>query len=329
MALRVAIIGCGYIAGFADDTGKRPQIFTHAKALSLSKKCKLVACCDNDTRQLKKFSKRWDIKKIYTDIDEMLSNNKIDIVTVASPSNKHFEHIHKSTKYNIKAIFCEKPLTHEIKTSKEIIKICKEKNIKLAVNFMRRWDQFFGEVKQVIQSEKLGKIDTTVAYVDTALYTNSIHMIDLICYLIGNVKNVIGKLDKKNKIRVVNKKKDPGAILLLEHQNDSFTFIKATGESMKNHFFEIDINFSGGRIRILDDGSKYEIYKFKPIKEKKWLSKLYLSKIKENKYHRERLVDAYTNISQSIINNEKINSSGESSLQSLKIIDEVHRNKKI
>ena len=154
-------------------------------------------------------------------------------------------------------------------------------------------------------------------------------MIDLICYLIGDVKNVRGKIDKKNKIRVVNQKKDPGAILLLEHQNDVFTFIKATGKSMRNHYFEIDINFSEGRIRVLDDGSKYELYRFKPIEEKKWLSKLYLSKVKENKYNSERLINAYINILKSINNNEKINSSGESSLQSLKIIDAVHRNIKI
>ena len=36
--------------------------------------------------------------------------------------------------------------------------------------------------------------------------------------------------------------KDPGATIILNHKNHAISFIKATGESKKNHFFELDIN---------------------------------------------------------------------------------------
>ena len=323
--INVAILGCGYIGGFADDSGKRPQIYSHAKAISSMENLKLISCCDTDKTQLEKFSKRWSVDKKYSDLKEMLLNEKIDILVISTPTKFHYENIVIAADFPLKAIFCEKPLTYDTKSSTKIIKLCKTKNKILAVNFMRRWDSFYLDCKKILQSGELGEIHSIVSYVDTALYMNSIHMLDIINFFAGDIRKVYGKIDEFNETRVVDGKPDPGAYIVIIHKNQIISFIKASGETKKNHFFEIDIQCSKGRLRMLDDGERYEVYKFKPCKEKKWLSQLVLERIKENDFSSERLINAYQNILSTMEGNGKINSDGESSIKSLEIIEEVYK----
>ena len=237
---KIAIVGCGYIGGFADDTGDRPQIYSHAKAINKMNECELVACCDTNKDQLKKFSERWNVKKIFNDMNIMLDEIEVDVLVVATPTIHHERNIIDALKYPIKSIFCEKPLSTNSETSNKIIELCDKKGIKLAVNYMRRWDDLYIKCKELLFSGELGKLNSIVAYVDTALYMNSIHMIDLIDFFAGDVETVVGRIDEENEVRIVNDIPDPGAYIVIFHKNKVVSFVKATGESKKNHYFELD-----------------------------------------------------------------------------------------
>ena len=323
---KVAIIGCGYIGGFADDSGSRNQIYSHAKAISKLDNFEIVSCCDSDKLQLEKFSSRWKIKNTYLDLACMLKNEDVDILVVCTPTRYHVENIKLAIQFPIKAIFCEKPISYDSNSSNEIVKLCKKNKILLAVNFMRRWDQFYIDCKNILDSKELGDIQSIVSYVDTALFMNAIHMIDLILFLAGDFNNVYGKIDRVNEIRVVDGKDDPGAFIYISHKNNISSIIKATGASRRNHYFEIDIQCSNGRIRMLDDGKKYEIYKFKECSDKTWLSMLDLEKTVINNFSNERMLNAYNNIADAIKSNTPLNSSGYSAVKSIELIEEVYKN---
>ena len=327
MMIKIALVGCGYIGGFADDTGKRQQIYSHAKAISKIKECKLVACCDSNKSNLEKFVDRWQVEKSYTNMKEMLVETEVDILVIATPTTEHHKNILEALKYPIKSIFCEKPLSMNTSDSNELIELCEKKGVVLAVNYMRRWDNLYHDCRKLLLSNELGVINSIVAYVDTALYMNSIHMIDLIDFFAGDFETVIGKFDEANEVRIVNNNPDPGAYIMILHKNNIVSFIKASGESKKNHYFELDFQCTKGRLRILDDGAKYEIYKFSPCEEKKWLSKLILDRTIVNSYKYERLVNAYQDIIKSIRSKHIPASDGRSSQKSMRIIEEVYLNK--
>jgi len=288
-----AIVGCGNIAGLADDDAKKRHIYTHAKAIDMIDRLVLSACCDTDETRLNAFAERWRIPNKYLDLRDMLGKERIDILVVATPTDFHYEHVLIGLSNNIEVVFCEKPLTWEIEQGIELVNKAKQLNKLLVVNYMRRWDSFYLECKNILESGELGRVETVVGYVDTALYMNSSHMLDMIIFFCGDVHSVIGYLDKMNKPRVVHGKKDFGGIVTIRHKNGIITFVKATGESQRNHFFELDFQCTKGRLRILDDDMKYEVYKFVDSPQHKGLDELTLEYTKLNDNKDERVVSTY------------------------------------
>ena len=174
-------------------------------------------------------------------MQELLRDEQIDILVIATPTKTHYENVLSALSSNVKAIFCEKPLTFDLGQSIELVKKAKELSKLLVVNYMRRWDKFYAECKELLESGELGRIETIVAYVDTALYMNSSHMLDMLIYFGGDVFSCVGYIDRINNPRVVHGEKDFGGITLIKHKNGVVSFVKATGESQRNHFFELDI----------------------------------------------------------------------------------------
>ena len=321
---RVAIVGCGNVAGTVDDDVRRRHIFCNAKALSMIKRLRLTACCDIDETCLKTFAKKWKIPGQYLDLPEMLREEQIDILVIATPTKAHYEQVLQALSSNVEAIFCEKPLSFDFKSGVEMVRKAKELNKLLVVNYTRRWDKFYAECKNLLESGELGRIETIVAYVDTALYMNSSHMLDMLLYFGGDVFSCVGYIDRISKTRVVHGEKDFGGIALFKHKNGIISFVKATGESRRNHFFELDIQCTKGRLRILDDDTKYEVYKFKESPQYEGLDELALAYTKANDNKSERLVDAYLDILDCIENKKESAFSATEALKSLELVKLIY-----
>lgn len=322
---RVAIVGCGNIAWEADEDVKKRHIYSHAKAISMVKQLKLTACCDIDKTCLKTFAKRWNVPGQYLDLQEMLREEQIDILVIATPTRAHYENVLLALESNVEVIFCEKPVSVDLERGVELVKKAKELNKLLVVNYQRRWDKFYAECKALLESGKLGRIETIVAYVDTALYMNSIHMVDMLIYFGGDVYSCVGCIDRINNTRVVHGEKDFGGIALFKHKNGIISFVKATGESRRNHFFELDIQCTSGRLRILDDDTKYEVYKFKESPQHKGLDELALVYTKANDDKSERAVDAYLDILDCIENKKEPRFSAMAALKSLELVNLIYK----
>ena len=85
-------------------------------------------------------------------------------------------------KANVKAIFCEKTISYSLDDSSEIVELCKKNNVVLAVNHVRRWDDFNQKIKNIITQDNYGDIYTIDCYGGTALHTSTSHLIDLMCF---------------------------------------------------------------------------------------------------------------------------------------------------
>lgn len=321
---RIGIVGCGNIAGLVDDDVKKRHIYTHAKAVGIIKQLTIAACCDQDEIRLKAFADRWGIPRRYLNLQHMLREEQIDILVIATPTNFHFEHVMEGLSSNVKAVFCEKPLALNIEDGVKLVKKAKQVNKPLIVNYMRRWDTFYLECKKLLDSGELGRVETIVAYVDTALYMNSSHMLDMIIYFGGDIHSVVGFLDKLNRPRVVHGREDYGAIATVRHKNGITTFLKATGESQRNHFFELDFQCTKGRLRILDDDMKYEVYRFKDSPQHKGLCELALEYTRFNDNKNERVVEAYLDILNCLEHKKQPLSAAKEALKSLELINLIY-----
>lgn len=87
--IRAAVVGLGRIAWTLEDDPKRDHPCTHAGALAQLPGVELVAGAARSEKSAKAFQERFHTKKAYTDYLEMVREEKIDIVGVATNPETH------------------------------------------------------------------------------------------------------------------------------------------------------------------------------------------------------------------------------------------------
>ena len=138
-----AILGCGNIANdFARDiTRMGGNIYsvanrTYEKALS--------------------FAEKYNIEKVYEKIDDLFADEKVDIIYIATPHNKHIEYILKALENN-KHVLCEKAITLNSDELNKAVKLANEKKLILAEAMTIYNMPLYIELENIINSSKLGE----------------------------------------------------------------------------------------------------------------------------------------------------------------------------
>lgn len=136
----------------------------HAENISQMNDACLYALCDLDEEKLAKEAKRLNATKTYTDFDDMIADEEIDAITIASPSHLHTEQIAKALKAG-KHVFSEKPLGTTVEQCKIAEKAVEEHpNQIFMLGFMRRFDSSYKYAKEAIVSGKIGKVYMVRSY---------------------------------------------------------------------------------------------------------------------------------------------------------------------
>jgi scyllo-inositol 2-dehydrogenase (NADP+) len=103
--------------------------------------------------------------KIARSIDELLEDDSIRLVVVATPSADHHEHAAQCLKAG-RNVLIDKPFTLTSDEAQELIQLARERNLLLTAYQSRRWDGDFVTLKQVIASGELGRIVTFESHMD-------------------------------------------------------------------------------------------------------------------------------------------------------------------
>jgi len=107
---RVAVIGCGQIAGSYDDVGESGNCQTHAKACELLGGVELVAVCDPNLEKARAFAERWGGAVSFDNVEKMLTRSGADLVSICAPTGVHAELIEQCLDAESpRAVICEKP----------------------------------------------------------------------------------------------------------------------------------------------------------------------------------------------------------------------------
>lgn len=94
---------------------------------------------------------------IYRSVEEMLQNADIELVIINTPVQTHYEYAKKALEAG-KNIIVEKPFTVNVDEAEELVELAKEKGLFLSVYQNRRFDRDFLQVKEILESGKLGNI---------------------------------------------------------------------------------------------------------------------------------------------------------------------------
>lgn len=185
--LSVAIIGCGQIAGGYD--WNRPEDalpLTHAAAYRRDEGFRLVACVDPDRERAVAFAARWGAESAFTSMDDLVPlAGQIDVISICSPTDCHLDHGEAALALKPRLIFCEKPMTPDMASSRRLVARAAELGILLAVNHNRRWDPEMRRLACDLANGKHGALRSVVATYNKGVLNNGSHMIDLLHMLLG------------------------------------------------------------------------------------------------------------------------------------------------
>jgi UDP-N-acetyl-2-amino-2-deoxyglucuronate dehydrogenase len=197
--VRFAIVGCGII-------GKR-----HAE--HISKRGVLVAVCDIVAERSKFLGDKYGAKA-YGKIEDLIQNEKsLDVISVCSPNGLHAEHSIKAL-YGGFHVLCEKPMAITVYDCGQMIQAAERSNRRLFAIKQNRFNPPVVAVKQALDEGRLGRILSvqlscfwnrnedyyrdswkgTLKLDGGTLFTQFSHFIDLLYWLIGDVKAVQGYL---------------------------------------------------------------------------------------------------------------------------------------
>ncbi len=95
--LKIGICG----AGFAADV--------HLAAFSEIPRAEIRSVCSRSTKSSKKLSEKWNIPKIYTDLEKAIADPELDCIDICLPNNLHEKAVTFAAENN-KMVICEKPL---------------------------------------------------------------------------------------------------------------------------------------------------------------------------------------------------------------------------
>jgi predicted dehydrogenase len=199
---RAGIIGLGFIGGGDQVSGDRlgQQVVnldgTHREAFSNHPRVQLIAGSSRDAGRRERFAQRTNAKS-YADWREMLAQEELDIVGVASFASSHAELTVACAENGVRAIFCEKPIATRLADAERMIAACQSAGSLLVINHNRRFHPHYRELQRRIAAGELGELTGVWLQWGTGRLGNvGSHFIDAAMMLTGRrVQAVSATLD--------------------------------------------------------------------------------------------------------------------------------------
>lgn len=98
------------------------------EAMRLDGRYNLYCVYSRTKKRAKEFAEKHGIQKYYTDMEEMLNDENVDIVYVASPNSLHYSQSKMALEHK-KHVINEKPFTPTLKECNELFEIAEKKGV--------------------------------------------------------------------------------------------------------------------------------------------------------------------------------------------------------
>lgn len=180
-------------------------------AIRITRNGLVTALYSRDFNRAKSLAEKFGVQNYFDNYNEFLKSD-IDAVFVASSNAHHYEQVIKAARAG-KNILCEKPLALTSKQAEEMVRVCKENKVLLAVNYVHRYHPLVIKAKELIVDQKLGKLVSVDLHFNIdfppdnnfrfkkelsgggALRDIGTHMIDLLRFFGGEIETIDGNID--------------------------------------------------------------------------------------------------------------------------------------
>ena len=197
-SLRIGCIGAGFIMADCHLVAYRNAGFNP------------VAISARRLEQAQEVAQRHQIPHAYADYRELLARRDIQVVDVAVPPDLQIDVVREVVKHadHVHGLLLQKPLGVNFAQAREIVQLCRDARIVLAVNQNMRWDQSVRACRSLLDRGDLG--EPVLATIDmraiphwmpwqshqgwVTLRTMSIHHLDTFRYWFGDPVRVFASI---------------------------------------------------------------------------------------------------------------------------------------
>jgi len=253
---KIGIIGCGMIADF------------HAEAIRFLPNTTLSGFYDVVADNARGKAAKYGVRH-WANIDEMLQSDDIDLVMIATPSGAHMEPAILAAKYG-KHVLCEKPLEIKLDRIDAMIKAHESAGTYLGGIFNFRFNETTREIKKAIDENRFGIITCASVFVPWwrtdkyyegwhgtwsmdgggALMNQSIHMIDLLQYLMGPI-DYLGAFSAREGHPQIEA--EDTAVSVLQFRNKALGIIYGSTASYPGQFRRLEITGTKGTVVLVEN----------------------------------------------------------------------------
>lgn len=128
-----------------------------ARGLKLLDNVELYAVGSRDIERAKQFADEFGFKKYYGSYEELVSDPELEIVYIASPHSRHYEHTLLCLK-NKKAVLCEKAFALNSREVEEMINEAAKQKVFLMEALWPPFQPMYRKTKEILQSGVVGKV---------------------------------------------------------------------------------------------------------------------------------------------------------------------------
>ena len=136
--LRVGVIGIGRLGSI------------HTRVYAELDTVNLVGICDIDSQKLDSAAKQFKTPA-FLDYKELI--DKVDAVSIAVPTNKHYQIAKDFLNSGIHTLI-EKPITNDLSQAAELIEIAKKNKVTLQVGHVERFNSAYSAVEKIVKNPR-------------------------------------------------------------------------------------------------------------------------------------------------------------------------------
>ncbi|WP_234573356.1 Gfo/Idh/MocA family protein [Rhodohalobacter sp. 614A] len=314
--LGIGIVGCGVIS------------YQHAQSILDTENAKLIAASSRTEKNRKKFSKRFKIP-MHAEYGEMLKRDGLQAVSICTPSGTHLEYGIKAAEAG-KHVIVEKPIDVSVERGQKLVEACEKNNVKLAVIYQNRYSNAVLKLKDAVHSGKIGKPvmarGSVKWYRDQGYYMNSgwrgtldldgggalinqsIHTLDLLTWILGDLMTVFGL---KATVTHPGIEAEDNLVASLKFENGALGLFEASTSIIPAQPRTIEINGSKGTALL--KGNEFML----SFDEEEYSENAKKDEVNFHTKQFREIVDA-------ILNNEQPPVSGMEALQSLAAVEAIY-----
>lgn len=142
--IRIGMVGLGKMG------------LSHVSIVRAHPEVQFVAACDTTT-YLTDVLEKYTGLKCYADLDQMLAQEQLDAVVIATPSKLHAGMVQKALDRGLH-VFCEKPFVLDVGDGERLAQLAASKGLVTQVGYHFRFVAAFQEASRIVRSGALGTV---------------------------------------------------------------------------------------------------------------------------------------------------------------------------